>query len=108
MIKKMYARRMMAEAMPTPTKPKGEVKKETKKETKKDDKAKGEGRGRKSSFTSKKIHVLADKNPYREDSIRAKNWAKIKNGMTFEDYAKAGGDTGCLKFAVLKKHVEVK
>lgn len=71
---------------------------------------KGAGRGRKSPYAGKRIFIHKDhkENPYRENSIRFSNWKKIKEGMTHEEYVKAGGDAFCLKYGEGRGHLMIK
>ena len=68
----------------------------------------GAGRGRKSPYLGKRMYRKVKENPYRKDSIREKSWNLIKDGMLYEDFIKAGGDAGAVKFGVVKEHIEMK
>lgn len=70
--------------------------------------ADGPGRGRKSGYAGKRIYIKAKENPYRKDSNRFNNFKLIKEGMTYEDYVKKGGDSFNLKFGIGKGHYAVK
>lgn len=68
----------------------------------------GEGRGRKSPYAGKRIYLKVKENPYRKGSLREANFKLVKEGMTFEEYVKAGGDPFNLKYGVMQKHFDVR
>lgn len=84
----------------------------TKKKGKKKAAAKktGGGAGRPSVFAGKAIfkNTEGGKNPRREGTAGHKSFALIKNGMTYESYASAGGRRQDLAYDVAKGYVKVK
>ena len=67
-----------------------------------------DGRGRKSKFAGKRIYKLVKENPCRKGSARAKQFDLVKEGMSFEDYQKAGGNTFNLNDGVERKYFSVR
>ncbi len=62
-------------------------------------------------FAGKTLIRLGDAiktNPRREGSPGFKNWAKIKKGMTFEQYLAAGGEFGKLKTEIKRRNLRLK
>lgn len=77
----------------------------------KTDKEKGEGRGRKSQFKDKRIYLTplgAKENPCRKDSERARQYDIVKEGMSYEDYQKAGGSAFNLNDGIQRGYFKVK
>lgn len=64
---------------------------------------KGESKG--SKFRQSVIKVLVDKNPRREGTNAYGHFARIKDGMTVQDYVDAGGDLGYLSYDIRHEHV---
>lgn len=58
--------------------------------------------GRKSVLAGKRLFIKKGmkENPYREGGRRHGSFALVKEGMTFEDYAKASGNTSDLQTMV--------
>lgn len=68
----------------------------------------GEKPGPRSSKNGMKIHKLVDANPRREGTHGYKSFALIKNGMTYEEYIKAGGRPNDLAWDIDHKYVELR
>lgn len=84
------------------------AKKKAKKATKKvkAKKSKGGG-GRTSKFSGKRIIKLVKDNPRRKGTEGFKSFAKLKSGMKYEDYIKAGGRLQDLNWDIEHKYVRV-
>lgn len=81
----------------------------TKKKTAKKSKAQnGNGGGRPSAFSGKKIVKLVKENPRREGSVGFKSFSKIKSGMTYEQYLAAGGRRQDLAFDLAQGYIKLK
>lgn len=72
--------------------------------------ATAKGPGRTSALAGKTIKVLhkGKDNPYREGTIRAKAFTKLKSGQTVAEYLKAGGDMFNLRIFMDQKKVALK
>lgn len=85
----------------------GLFKKESEKPAKKPAASNGDGRGRKSSLAGKKIKILAKENPRREGTHGHKSFSLMKDGMTYEEFVKAGGRPADLKWDIEKGNVSM-
>ena len=66
------------------------------------------GRGRKSQYAGKRINIKTTENPCRAGTQRHKEYALMKEGMTFEEYIKVGGTNFNLFNAVVRGNVVMK
>lgn len=65
-------------------------------------------RGRTSSmYGGKKLRKLAKTNPFKEGSLIAAAYDKMRTGMTYEKYLEAGGRRIDLSDAIKQGHVAV-
>ena len=62
---------------------------------------------RPSQFSGRKLTKLAKDNPRQKGTWGWKSWNLIKNGMTYEDYLKAGGRRNDLAWDVARKRIKV-
>jgi hypothetical protein len=102
----------MATAEKTKAKAKSSKKSKTaksskKSSTKKTSKAKSNA-GRTSAFAGLRIVRTQKENPRREGSTGFDSWNLIKKGMTYEEFLKAGGDSGCLRTEVAAGRIKMK
>ena len=64
--------------------------------------------GKRSKMTGKHIYKLSKTNPRRAGTFGHKSWECIKDGMSFEDYLRAGGRNKDLAWDITKGYVELK
>lgn len=86
-------------------------KKEKKTGKKKSSKKAARRAGRTSGFAGMRIVRVGQwikENPRREGSTGYESWNKIKKGMTYEEFIKAGGNPGSLRVEVAKGRVKMK
>lgn len=83
----------------------GKPAKGTKKEEASEEEA---GRGRNSAFTGKRIYRSSKENPRRPESFGWHSYNCITDGMTYEEYVKAGGRNVDLRYDLQKGFVKLK
>lgn len=67
-----------------------------------------ETRGRKSQYINKRIYKAVKDNPRRKGTPGHKSFSIIRNGMTYDQYKRAGGRPQDLQWDVNHGYVKVK
>ena len=63
------------------------------------------GRGLVSPYLGKRVYTKMMENPYRKGSALAVNYDLIKDGMSFEEYKKAGGEPSKLTAGIVSGYI---